>query len=162
MDVGVTMQKYQIRPSGVVHIGAHMCQERNRYQWNGLTDDQIICIEGNPMVYERCKFVMEHEYGIRVKLFNAIIGEDTEVEFHVPTSEEAASICQIKPKSESGLTELCSFKAKSISLKNFMAQNNLEPGNFLTLDVQGADLTKFDWIFTEVSVPERSSMAGAT
>jgi len=161
MDVGLTLQKYSIRPRGVIHIGAHMCQERNRYVANGISDDRIVWIEGNPMVYERCKFVMEHEYKLRINLFNAIIGDDADVEFHVPTWEEAGSICDIKPKEQSTLTELCSFKSRSTTLGSFMVQNNLDPCayNFLTLDVQGAellvlkgaDLKKFDWIFTEVS-----------
>jgi len=35
---------------GILHIGAHECEELNDYNLNGITDENIIWIEANPIL----------------------------------------------------------------------------------------------------------------
>ena len=36
------------RPNkGVLHIGAHICEEKQLYNYNGINDDNILWIEAN-------------------------------------------------------------------------------------------------------------------
>lgn len=166
MDIGHVFMKYNIQPRGIIHIGAHMCQELNRYvNIARVPIDKIVFIEGNRMVYERCKFMFEADYGIKgLVLLNGVISDsEKDVEFNIPTWEEAGSICKIKPKEDSALTQLCSYTTRTITLPKILEEHelNYKDYNFLVMDIQGAELLAlkgmadiidtFDYIFTEVS-----------
>jgi FkbM family methyltransferase len=167
MDVAEVFMKYQIKPNGIIHIGAHMCQELNRYvNIARVPINKIVFIEGNEMVYERCKFMFKTEFGINdLVLLNGVISDsENYVEFNIPTWEEAGSICKIKPKDVSSLTKLCSYKTKTTTLPKILKDNNLDYKlyDFLVMDIQGAELLalhgmdeiidNFNYIFTEVSI----------
>lgn len=121
MNVADVFLKYNIFPRGIIHIGAHMCQELNRYIHIGKVPiENILFIEGNVMVYERCKFIFL-ENKIPCTLLNAVIADDEKnVEFNVP-----ASLCKIKDKEQSHLTELCKYKTKTTTLPKLLYQNNI-------------------------------------
>jgi FkbM family methyltransferase len=167
MEIAEVFMNYKIRPNGIIHIGAHMCQELSRYlNVAHVPIEKIVFIEGNPMVYERCKFMYHVDFGIKnLVLLNGVISDsENEIEFNIPTWEEAGSICKIKPKEESSLTKLCSYTTKTTTLPKILKDNNLDYKlyDFLVMDIQGAELLalkgmdeiidNFEYIFTEVSI----------
>jgi len=53
IDLTMICNKYGFRPKGVIHGGAHMCEEKRDYDRLGIPN--VIWIEGNPELFEKMK-----------------------------------------------------------------------------------------------------------
>ena len=51
----VIVRKYNMLIHGVLHIGAHRCEELIHYRNYGLTNDKIIWIEANPRLVQNIR-----------------------------------------------------------------------------------------------------------
>ena len=49
------VKKYNLKLKGILHIGAHACEEHKDYKKEGMTDDTIIWVEANPNIATRLK-----------------------------------------------------------------------------------------------------------
>ena len=58
------IQKYG-KPNGIIHIGAHLMEERNDYINEGINN--IIWIEANPSIFS---IIEQNHMGSNEKLFN--------------------------------------------------------------------------------------------
>jgi hypothetical protein len=44
---------------GILHVGAHLCEEKDLYNSIGITDTQILWIDGNEdLVKKKCKTII--------------------------------------------------------------------------------------------------------
>jgi FkbM family methyltransferase len=167
MNIPDVFNKWNIRPKGLIHIGAHMCQERALYHRSGIDDSKVIWIEGNVMVYRRFKFMLQDAGVHTVRYYHGLIADEKrDVEFHLCDWEEAGSIYEIQKASNPDLTEISTYKAQTISLPEFLTENSLkaEDYDFLVMDIQGAELdalkgletiiNNFKHIYLEVSFKE--------
>src|SRR5689334_10554287 len=86
------VKKYAIKIKGIIHIGAHYCEERESYNNCGVTDDKIIWIEGQKKVYDAMK-----ESNKNIKIYNALISDtnDKEVELIVTSNSQSSSILEL-------------------------------------------------------------------
>ena len=147
---------------GILHVGAHECEEREDYNKNGIDDSRIIWVEGNPNLVDKNK-----DKGLNI-YYALIDDEEKEVEFKVTNNPQCSSLLDL---------EICSVlypqiiveeiqKQKTIRLDTFFEQNNIDPSkyDFWNLDIQGTELRALksgqkylkyvNYIYTEANTQE--------
>lgn len=55
IDFLTLVRKYNLKINGILHIGAYMCEELDAYKKIGLTDQQIVWVEGNHDIVNQIK-----------------------------------------------------------------------------------------------------------
>jgi len=69
IDLSYLVEKYSIDITGVLHVGAHLCEERDAYKTQGILDSNIIWIEADP------NLVCHHENN-NLKVYQAVISDN--------------------------------------------------------------------------------------
>ena len=156
------LQKRGISIRGIIHIGAHECEERGVYNKSGITDDNIEWVEANPALAAKM-----NEQGIKV--YNTgILDKEEEIPFFITNNGQSSSFLQFgtHAKSYPHIKYVKILKIKTQTLASFIENNNIpiHERNFWNLDIQGVELNalksagdfiKFaDVIFTEVNTQE--------
>jgi FMN phosphatase YigB (HAD superfamily) len=59
IDFKYLCYKYNIKPNGIIHVGAHLMEERENYLSMGINN--IIWIEANPEIFNTIKFDSDKE-----------------------------------------------------------------------------------------------------
>lgn len=152
---------------GIVHIGAHECEERISYlsKFNDITDDDIIWIEA---LENKVKEIKEKYPSI--KIYNECISDTDNqiVNFNVTNNYQSSSILKLKDHliKHQDIYQINTIQMKTKTLKTFYDENNFkyEQFNFLNLDIQGAELLALrgadtilynvDFIYIEVNTEE--------
>lgn len=135
---------YDVEPKGVIHIGAHVGSEVEKY--NKMQIQKIVFIEANPEVYLR---LQENIKGFpNVKIINCAINNyNGEVVLRVTSNDQSSSILPLKyhkvvyPE----IKEVRQIKVQCRTLDVLMKEQKLEPRdfNFINIDIQGAELLAF-------------------
>ena len=138
------IKRNKIKLKGVLHIGAHECEEKGFYNKNlHINDKNIIWIEANPTKVEESK-----EKGIK-NIYQAVITneDDKEIMFNVANNFQSSSVLELGTHAidypDITYNKDLSFKAKTITVKSFFEKNKIlhpEKYNFWNFDIQGAEL----------------------
>lgn len=131
------LNKHNIQIKGVLHIGAHMCEEKDAYTSHGIQD--IVWVEGNRTLVEKAK----KELGISV--YHALIDEtEKEVVFHIANNGQSSSLLEFGTHAvnHSHVSYIDSITERTTTLKHFIEANNIHISNlnFWNLDIQGVEL----------------------
>jgi FkbM family methyltransferase len=130
------------RPKGIIHIGAHLMEERSDYLSHGLNN--IIWVEANPKIYSNIEFINHENSNERV--FNYAISnvDDVVVKFNITNNGQSSSLLELdKHKIHhphihvSEIISVSSKRMKSLILENDI---NINDYDFLNIDIQGAEL----------------------
>lgn len=151
------VKKYNIHFKGILHVGAHECEEIKDYEIY-LPRDQILWIEALPGKVEYCKQTYPN-----VLIENAVVSNVVEnVRFNVSNNGQSSSILDFGLHStfHPHVHYVSYFKTETKILKNILPKYNIKY-NFLNLDIQGAELkalkgmeeylSNVDYIYTEVN-----------
>jgi FkbM family methyltransferase len=154
------------KPKGVVHVGAHLMEERNAYREHGLFN--TIWVEANPYIFSATSHLIDKENN--EKLFNFAISDfdGMTYELNVTNNGQSSSILELEKHKVHHPDIFVSKKIKidSKRLDTLFNQENInvDDYNFLNLDIQGAELLalrglgnlldSFDFIYTEVNTAE--------
>lgn len=154
---------------GILHIGAHDCEERVDYNNMGICDSNIYWIDGNP---DKVKY--NKERGIE-KIYEALIYDTEEtvdfnvtVDINAPDCMASSSILPLGVHSNyyPQIIVKETKKMQTTTLNNFIRNNNIpiQKLNFWNLDIQGVELQALksaedmlnyaDVIYVEVNVQE--------
>lgn len=165
INLSQELPKFNITPSGVIHIGGHQGQEYEEYKTVGFSNQ--IWVEGNPTFY----YQMVDKFGsdTNTKIFNELIFDvEKEVEFGLANNGASSSILPLKEhkkyypniKYDGFLTRKCKRLDTLLDENNI----NIEDYNGLVMDVQGVELnvlksfekyiSHMDFIQSEVNVEE--------
>ena len=153
------LNKYNINIRGVLHIGAHECEELGFY--NTLNVNNIIWVDGNIKKVEEMK-----QKGFQ-DIFCAVLDEtERDITFNITDNSQASSI--LKLNHEEGyyrnINIVDSINCKTEKLSSFLNRINKDAidYNFWNLDIQGSELhvlrgskellEKCDAIYTEVNI----------
>jgi FkbM family methyltransferase len=130
---------------GVIHVGAHLCEETNYYYTLGLTNNNIFWVEGNPETYELIKS--------RYPNFNIYHGLCTDkngdkISFNITknknngNSTDSSSIFKLGTHLQHHpfVIEDRTIEVKSIKLDDLLIHEPIENVNMMNIDVQGAEL----------------------
>lgn len=152
-------------PRGIIHIGAHLREERNDYLTAGVKN--LLWVEGNKKVYQTASVggLLENEL-----FFNEVIADkDGEpLEFKITNNGESSSILELE-KHKIYHPHIYVTETVQVQTKRFdtlVKENNVDVNkyNFLNLDIQGAELLALksfgslidgiDYVYTEVNEAE--------
>ena len=129
-----------ITVKGVLHIGAHECEEMDAYKTIGVVPENIIWIDAiHRNVYKAQKRGIPNVY-------NAIITDkdDVEVDFNVSNNTQSSSVLEVNTHkvSHPEVFYIDTFSEQSITVDSFFQRNNLEAAkcNLWNIDIQGAEL----------------------
>jgi len=161
-QVNQFIQSNEKEIKGILHIGAHDCEEKYDYNTNGISDDRIIWIEGNPDLVEKNKLKGVNIYHVLVD------DEEKEVTFNITNNGQSSSILELGTHKDSYPHIFVSEQQqqKTMRLDTFFEQNNIDPSkyDFWNLDIQGTELRALksaekylkyvNYIYTEVNTQE--------
>lgn len=125
-----------IPKKGILHIGAHKCEEKDLYNSIGIHDENVLWIEANKDLVDVSK----------PNMINAVISniDNIEVEFKITNNGESSSILNLKThlQEHPGIHVIEKRKMKTITLNTLFMQNNIQYDryDFINLDIQGAEL----------------------
>jgi len=151
------VNKYNIQFKGILHVGAHECEELKDYE-RYLQRNKILWVEALPRKVELCK-----EKYPNVLIENAIVSDVVEnVRFNVSNNGQSSSILEFGLHStfHPHVHYVSSFEAETKLLKDILCKYDIDY-NFLNFDIQGAELKalkgmaeylpKVDYLYTEVN-----------
>ena len=130
---------FRLRPSGVLHLGAHLAEEAPDYFSNGLQN--VVWVEGNPELIGSLTETVK-PFGHRV--VHALIDETSgaDVEFKVTTNTQSSSILALgthrdhHPEIEVGHT----LHLETMTIDDLARVNDFSGLDFMNIDLQGAEL----------------------
>jgi FkbM family methyltransferase len=151
------IKKYKINFKGILHVGAHECEELNDYE-QYISRDNILWIEALPEKVKLCK----NKYpGINIE--NAIVSDKVaNVVFKVSNNGQSSSILDFGLHSQyhPQVHYINAFEGQTSLLKDILPKYNINY-NFLNFDIQGAELKALkgmenylhnvDYLYTEVN-----------
>jgi len=167
MLININDLKFHKNVNGIIHIGAHECEERYQYllKFHNVTDNEIIWIEA---LKDKVDYIKTTYPG--VKIFNECISDkDNEsISFKVTNNYQSSSILNLKEHlvEHPDIYEVNKIEMKTKTLKTFYNENNFayDQFNFISLDIQGAELLALkgsqeilnfvDYLYIEVNTKE--------
>jgi FkbM family methyltransferase len=151
------VSKYNIKIKGVLHVGAHECEELKDYE-RYVSRNNILWIEA---LQEKVNLCKSRYPSINIEY--AIVSDKIEiVEFKVSNNGQSSSILDFGLHSQyhPHVHFVNRFNCETSLLKNILPKYNINC-NFLNLDIQGAELRALkgmseylptvEYIYTEVN-----------
>lgn len=126
--------------TGVLHLGAHDCEELGFYNQLGLESNDIIWIDA---INE--KVIEAKNRGIQ-NIYNAVITDkdDQEIIFNISNNKQSSSVLEFGTHQEEhpDVLYVDKINLKSITINSFVEKNNIdiEKHNFWNFDIQGVEL----------------------
>lgn len=163
--------RFGIKINGILHIGAHNCEEFNDYISCGVNLSNIYWIEALPRLVEKNKLINP-----LLNIYQALIYDEDnkEIEFNITNCDGDVNNLQSSSILEFGShktshpqvkivekVKMITSRMDSIIKKHTIAMENV---NFINLDIQGVELralksmesylNNIDYIYTEVNTEE--------
>ena len=151
------VQKYNIIFKGVLHVGAHECEELTDYE-TYLQRNKILWIEAMSNKVEQCKQMYT---GLLIR--EAIVSDTVEkVKFNISNNGQSSSILEfgLHKYFHPDVHYIDHIEGETQLLKNIICDYDIEY-NFLNFDIQGAELKalkgmesyldKVNYLYTEVN-----------
>lgn len=149
-------------PKGIIHIGAHILEEREEYLRHGCTN--TIWIEANPHLFPR---LLSQLSGTAEKVFSyAICDKSNQMSnFKITNNNESSSILDLDKHKihHPHIHIVAETEVETKRIDDLFLENNLDIDayDFVNLDIQGAELLalngfgvllkKIKFIYTEVN-----------
>lgn len=130
------------KPKGIIHIGAHLLEERSDYLSNGLNN--TIWIEANPLTFKNIEFI--NSQNLSEKVFNYAISDvdNLDLQLNVTNNGQSSSILELEKHKihhpHIYVTSVVTVKSKRMDTVLSENNINIEDYDFLNIDIQGAEL----------------------
>uniref|UniRef100_A0A6C0D2J0 Methyltransferase FkbM domain-containing protein n=1 Tax=viral metagenome TaxID=1070528 RepID=A0A6C0D2J0_9ZZZZ len=163
--------RFNINIQGVLHIGAHDCEECSAYVSSGVSLSNIYWIEALPRLVEKNKRINPH-----LNIYQAVIydEDDKEIEFNITNCDgdvnnfASSSILEFgsHETSHPQVRVVERVKMKTSRMDSVINKHaiNMKNVNFINLDIQGVELhalksmesylNNIDYIYSEVNTEE--------
>lgn len=152
---------WNIRPTGVLHVGAHLAEESKDYSSHGW--GPVIWVEAQEKLANELRNSLDPAAN---RVFQAVIWDvDNELKrFGVASNSQSSSLLEFSTHSKSypDIRMVEYFEVQTTRLDSLLFEMPI--GNFLNLDIQGAELpaikslgnriNEIDYIYTEVNRKE--------
>jgi FkbM family methyltransferase len=135
------IQKYNINITGILHIGAHDCEELEYYNLFGVKQEDVVWIDAIP---EKVQNAIQR--GIP-NVYHAVITDkdDEDTAFHITNNNQSSSVLEFGTHATEhpNVVMVDIQYMKSITIDSFIKRKQLVPSkyNFWNLDIQGMELT---------------------
>ena len=130
-----------IPEKGILHVGAHMCEERALYNSINVGDNDILWIEAIRETVTYVKTVNDN-----INIIQSVITDkdDEELSFMITNNKESSSIFNFGTHAieHPQIFEIERRQLKSITLNTLFERNNIsyDRYDFINIDIQGAEL----------------------
>ena len=126
--------------NGVLHVGAHMAEERKDYIDAGIT--KRVWIEGNPQI---ANTLAQSHASVDDVVICAVVSEfdGEDVSFNVASNGQSSSILPLKLHAEiyQNIVYVSKHQTKSVTLKTILDEVDKDQSlDLLNLDIQGVEL----------------------
>jgi len=134
------VQHFNLNIAGILHIGAHECEELNAYLKLGIKNKNIYWIEA---MEDKVKLMKKEK---KVQIYQALIDieDDKEVKFNITNNGQSSSILEFGSHKthHPHIKMVDSKQLKTTRLDTFIKKNRIpiERLNFLNIDIQGKEL----------------------
>jgi len=161
--VKTVLNNYNITINGILHVGAHECEEKSVYNNWGIQDNDIVWVDANSKLIEQNK-----ARGIP-NCYTAVLDEvERDTIFNITNNGQSSSLLEFGSHSNSYPSIIVNetINVKTETLNQFFNKNNLDykKYNFWNFDIQGVELQVFrgskdllqyvDCIYVEVNTAE--------
>lgn len=159
------VQHFKLQISGILHIGAHECEELNDYKRVGVNNSNIYWIEAMQEKVDLCK----NRYK-GVNIYQAVIDEEDnkEITFNITNNGQSSSILEFGSHETSHpQVHIVSKKQMTTTRMDTLIEREhipIESLNFVNLDIQGVELRALKsmekylhhikYIYTEVNTEQ--------
>lgn len=158
-------KRFHVTLTGVLHVGAHECEEMQAYRTAGVADDKVHWVEAIP---EKAAWVEEHYPNTNIYKA-AIHSEDgAMLPFYVTNNGQSSSLLKFGTHKTSypGIVVVDTICVRTTTLATLIEKEKIPVRdlNFLNLDIQGVELValksmgsyldNFDYVYTEVNNKE--------
>jgi len=161
-DVSELEKLAKVRPTRILHVGAHKGEERDSYLrvWGAFLE-QILWIEGQPALVENLNKVIDKG---KEKVIQAFVWSDDKIEmdFFVANNSEASSLLEFEAHADLYPEIMVNKTDKVLTTTLHTLIGNDKPYDFVNIDIQGAELAALQglqsninfvrWIYTEINV----------
>jgi len=157
IDLHQLVEKYNIQFKGILHVGAHECEEIGSYD-RYLPRNKVLWVEAIPQKVEFCKNI-HHD----ILIEQAVVSDTVEkVKFNISNNGQSSSILEfgLHKIYHSHIHYVDSFVTETKLLKDIICKYDIDY-NFLNLDIQGVELKALkgmedylqnvDYVYTEVN-----------
>jgi FkbM family methyltransferase len=138
-DIIRILNEYKINITGVLHIGAHECEEMTIYQEMGISANNIIWLDAISKKVEEAK-----QRGIP-NIYQAVVTDQDDVltQFNISNNFQSSSILELGTHKTTypDIVYTETFTSPSVTVDTFFERNNLDSSkhNFWNMDIQGAE-----------------------
>jgi FkbM family methyltransferase len=147
---------------GILHIGAHNCEELKAYNDYGLSNDKIIWVEANPTLVEN-NLKLD-----KTRIIKNFICCDTDIgtsKLNITNNGQSSSIFELElhKKYHPSIHYISNVEVNNRRIDTMYKLDNIPDNfaNFLNIDIQGAELlalkgmcnllNNFDYLYLEVN-----------
>jgi len=160
------IRQFSIQITGILHVGAHLCEEKEAYNNAGVNDKNIYWIDA---MYENTSKCIE-KYGDDFNMITATIDEKSgeEVVFHITDNGQSSSLLPFGTHTQlyPGTYVVSDRTVQTVRLDDLIDSHCIPMStiNFINLDIQGVELRALkslgsyiygiNYIYTEVNNQE--------
>jgi FkbM family methyltransferase len=169
IPIEVLSKTFSIEPSGILHVGAHLGEERSEYianQWGRIGG--VVWIEAQSDLCDQLKRNFDDSFPFETVINALVWNEDgRKKDFFIANSTQSSSLLKfgthlkLYPK----ISTINSITLETARLDSLLAGNVLlQQFDFVNLDIQGAELqalegmgellSKVKWVYSEVNFAE--------
>jgi FkbM family methyltransferase len=171
ININELKARFNINIKGILHIGAHNCEELNDYISSGVNLSNIYWVEALPKLVEKNKRINP-----LLNIYQAVIYDEDnkEIEFNITNCDgdvnnlQSSSILEFgsHKTSHPQVKVVEKVKMKTSRMDSIIEKYgiNMKNVNFINLDIQGVELralksmesylNNIDYIYTEVNTEE--------
>lgn len=149
-----TLNKYKISVQGVLHIGAHECEEMGFYRQLNISPENMVWIDGN-----KDKVQWATSQGIP-HVYHALVTDtdDKEFNFNITNNGQSSSILELGTHAQHHphVHYIETRKERGITIDTFFERNQLDAKkyDFWNFDIQGAELMALKGATTSLEYPK--------
>lgn len=152
--------------TGILHIGAHDCEEITAYNSCGINNQNIYWVEA---MNDKIMF-NKKKHGEHINIYQGVIYDenDKEITFYITNNGQSSSLLELgsHEKNHPHVHVVRTETLKTIRLDTLIDNNNIpiEKLNFINLDIQGVELRALKsmekylphvkYIYTEVNTEQ--------
>ena len=160
------VQRFPLKITGILHIGAHECEELKDYNAVGVSADKTYWVEAMPDKVAFC----QRQYGPELHIYQAVIDDkDGEtVTFNITNNGQSSSILEFGSHAINHPTVhvVGKVSTKTTRLDTLIEREQIPIAslNFINLDIQGVELRALksmekylpdiQYIYSEVNIEE--------
>lgn len=133
------LKEHDRTPRGVFHVGAHECEEKEAYASHGISEKNMVWVDGNEEIVKRMR-----ERGVQ-NIYHALVDEtERNVTFYITNNGQSSSILEMgtHAKMYPHIQVVEQRPARTTTIQALQEKESIDFTNlnFWNFDIQGVEL----------------------